>query len=185
MITNNFKKVMQYIMGDPFNKIGLPITFKSTDGNNITMDYLSNSNYAYVQTMTSLGYLMSNFYKSSVQNRYDYFGVYFGDNGTTANEDDYMIRGTVLNNKIDLVKVLSHSIVDDTLNITAAYTIKNTSSESISIKEIGLIGRCSSSFTLLLDRTLLDEPLTLATGETGEITYTMENTWQHSTATTQ
>ena len=62
---------------------------------------------------------------------------------------------------------------------TAKYTILNGSTQDLTITEMALIGNCmfssSSVATYLVDRTLLDEPLTIPrSGGVGQIVYTID-----------
>lgn len=107
-------------------------------------------------------------------------GVVFGDGTAEPTMDDYCLSGNVVSsfnetNTIELTKDETTGIV----TISKKYTITNTGSSPITISEIALIDNFKNSyyyFSFVVDRTLLDNPVTIPAGGTGYVTYTIEVT---------
>lgn len=102
--------------------------------------------------------------------------VYFGDGDVVPTMDDYTLSGNI----ISTVKSLSI----ETLNVEKdgnyyvckrRFTFQNTGSSEITIREAGWFAFVYYSSTYstaaLLDRTLLDTPITVPAGGTGQVTY--------------
>lgn len=180
MITNNFKKAVQLLITSKYSDFVNNMNLVDVNGNNKLLKYVHDSYlefYKFPKWMRT--YQKTNNYLN---------GIFFGNGEKQASEDDYKLDGAILNEKLECMITLSAENDGDVRNLVGTYTLRNISDSGITIKEVGLVGYTSDYNTsgyFLIDRTLLDEPLTLAAGETGEITYTIENTLQHSTATAQ
>lgn len=104
-------------------------------------------------------------------------GVWFGSGNTPTTLDDYCLSGSRVTT-FKAVTSLDRSVDEDGMTCTATYTITNTASEPITIAEIGLVAKRSVSGSgngahLLLERTVLDSPLTIPAGGVGQVTYTI------------
>ena len=101
-------------------------------------------------------------------------GVCFGTGTATPTENDYTMTQKLLNSSTATVTA---SVTTNGSTITGTYTIVNVGSSSITITEVGLFGNCmyskNQSYCYLVDRTLLDEPLTIEAGAVGKIVYTI------------
>lgn len=187
MITNNFKKAIQLLMtSDMYNGFGNAMEFVDYNGNKQSVKWICASGIQDVPRAFSFHFIMNTFSKV---NNYSGNGVYFGNGEKQATENDYKLDGTILNDKLEVMKTITAENDGDIRKIVGVYTLRNTSDSEITIREVGSVGfiygNNGGNSYALYDRTLLDEPLTLAPGEIGEITYTIENTLQHSTATAQ
>lgn len=173
MITNIYKKVLQLFIT---NNAGMSTPLKSVDGN--TYNYSSIYNNTSSINSLNLKYLMTKFNKTSTYSDNSY--IYFGDSNEPESKEDYMLKGSILNSCIDLVYKLTTIREEDKVKLTTVYTIKNISDSTITIREVAIITPVYygnvNSYKFMFDRTVLDEPLTLASGQVGEITYTIENT---------
>ena len=106
--------------------------------------------------------------------KYANTGVIIGSGTTPPTIEDY-----VLENRISTPT--SHTIAfttyDDGNGIVyeALFTITNTHSEPITISEIGLYGAGGSgnSNAVLMERTVLEAPITIQPGSVGQVTYTI------------
>lgn len=108
-----------------------------------------------------------------------YGGVILGTGTTAPTIDDYALAG-------ELITTLSYSsdvsIVSDAdgVTYTGRYTISNTGESEITVGEIGLNAQLyytsyvSTKYFGLLERTVLDEPVTIPAGGVGQITYTIK-----------
>ena len=91
--------------------------------------------------------------------------VMFGTGITPPSYDDYRLSGTPISG---LTVTASVTKEDFGTEMTAVYTINNTSGADVTIGEIGL------KWTLyMLDRTVLETPLTIPAGSIGQLTYTI------------
>lgn len=99
------------------------------------------------------------------------YGVVFGTDGTPATEDDYTFANGFISG-IAMTVSKSSGAQDDTGGTGGAiereYVIVNNNSEDITIREIGIWWK-----GLLLERTVLDNPVTIAPGEAGGIKYSL------------
>ena len=113
-------------------------------------------------------------------------GVILGTGTTTPTLDDYCLSG-------DMITTFTYSknvtvISDESgVTITALYTITNTGSSAFTIGELGLIAATFSSTITsnkcLVERTVLDTPVTIPAGGVGQVEYTI--TFNLPTATTE
>lgn len=101
------------------------------------------------------------------------YGVAFGSDGTAETEDDYKFANGCFS---DITMTISNSSGTKDENgglATKEYVIVNNSSEEITIREVGLWW-----YSLLLERTVLDNPVTIAAGGVGVIKYSLRYNYQ-------
>lgn len=104
-------------------------------------------------------------------------GVILGTGNTPPTIDDCKLSGDLITGYIYSVTV-AHDIDEYGATSTALYTITNTSSKTITIGEIGLMavlssGGANAQSQALVERTVLDVPLTIEPGGVGQLTYTI------------
>lgn len=105
-------------------------------------------------------------------------GVVIGDGTAEPSADDYKMSGSLVTKFASTADVTKKDSADGCV-LTALYTITNTGSEDITISEIGLTA-CGdgnphiASHMALIERTLLEIPVTIPPGGVGQITYTIE-----------
>jgi hypothetical protein len=177
MVLRNWYKALTAEMYNKYNNNDA--RGKNTSGYDAYFTGSSSSGGVYSYTSLTLAcdpsQISSNNYSplmSNVRTNYGYGGVVFGTGDTAPTFDDYKLSG-------DLVTTMSASASvvvtteDDGYTYVATYTIANTGSADITIKEVGLIlqGRSNSSF--LIERTVLDSPLTISVGGVGQLVYTI------------
>ena len=103
--------------------------------------------------------------------------ILFGTGRNPPTFDDFKLSGE----EITTIKIqnttFSYSKYSDGVKCIRSMFIQNIGSETITIGEVGWttgILRTSNNLnTVLLDRTILDEPLTLLAGESGQINYSI------------
>lgn len=104
-------------------------------------------------------------------------GVIFGTGTTPPTLDDYCMSGETITAITWASNGLQSEITDNGLTIANGYTITNTGEEAITIGEIGLIasptGSTAEGNYALLERTVLDAPITIEPGGVGQVTYTV------------
>ena len=96
-------------------------------------------------------------------------GVAFGNGTNEPSEDDYTLSGSLVT-AFTASAVMSKT--DNTLKVT--YTL--TATADITISEIGLFGLYYSGnrYPFLIERTLLDNPVTIPAGGVGQVEYTIK-----------
>ena len=105
--------------------------------------------------------------------------VMFGSGTTPPTVNDYKIEklistGLTINNTESV-----RSVTDEGVIFTNIYTLTNTSSIDITISEVAWYAysyysaSASNNTHFLLDRTLLDSPVTIPAGEMAQVTYTL------------
>ena len=107
-------------------------------------------------------------------------GVVLGDGDTPPTFEDYTLAGNPISNFTFTASMSTLKTDDSGATIRALYTITNNNSVEITIKEIGLIvnpTQFSSSLgadkKILLERTVLDTPVTIPAGGIGQVVYTI------------
>lgn len=104
-------------------------------------------------------------------------GVILGTGNTPATPDDYKLAG-------DTITTFSYSSngeskeTDKGYECNATYTITNTGTSAFTISEIGFLmplytSSSGSDGKMLIERTVLDNPLTIEAGGIGVLTYTI------------
>lgn len=104
-------------------------------------------------------------------------GMAFGTGNVPPSLDDYWLSGDLITTVKILLCEVASTEVDGVARNTNAITVQNTSAtDTVVINEMGFVSRlyikANSTAYCLVDRTVLDTPLTLAPGEQGVITYT-------------
>ena len=105
-------------------------------------------------------------------------GVRFGTGVTPATPNDYTLANMLVEGcTCQIPNGISMNVESDILSVSATYSVTNTGSESLAISEIGAFGNqyidSTTRKTVLLDRTVLDEPITINPYETKQVTYTI------------
>jgi hypothetical protein len=92
--------------------------------------------------------------------------VFFGTGTTPPTYDDYSLSGEIISGLTITTSVTNEN---NGTEITALYTITNTSGADVTIGEIGLF-----FMKYMIDRTVLETPLTITNGSIGQLTYTIQ-----------
>ena len=95
--------------------------------------------------------------------------VVLGDGDAAPTLDDCKLSGNVLST-ITYNADVTRENEDGGATITALYTITNTGTEDITIKELGMI---YTNGPVMYERTVLDSPVTIPVGGIGQVTYTI------------
>lgn len=103
-------------------------------------------------------------------------GVVFGDGNAPVTMDDYTLSGQVVSTCN--VSITNTSSGDENgITVEKVFTVTNSGSEEITIREAGILvyfyygSGASKSKYALVERTVLDYPVTLAPGEVGQVIY--------------
>lgn len=103
-----------------------------------------------------------------------YCGVVFGTGNTPPTLDDYKLGG-------DLITTISAAVVttksaDETgCEVTTVYTLNNYGSAYITIGEVATVvtyAKAGEENKIMIERTVLDSPVTITAGGVGQVTYT-------------
>ena len=103
-------------------------------------------------------------------------GVCLGSGATPATREDYALESLIESGLSQLAVSLACNSGPGFVEKVATLTVRNTSEETITIREVGWIGGCYPSGSLkcvLLDRTVIDEPIVIPAGEAKVISYTV------------
>lgn len=145
----------------------------------------------YEGTLYAVTPFISTFYR-----RYDsttlsnsFAGVKFGSGDSSESEDSYTLDNIITSSLTVSIAPGQDTIYheydseNNAINEYVLYTITNNDSESVTINEIGLFARAytgsdigqsvssSAQKTFLIDRTVLDAPLTLAPNDSAVLKY--------------
>ena len=171
MLTKNYNRLLAYLFARDLkikakNYSGTDISFfRNAQNQGIALGWGAEDGSVYAASMANL--------KTSLSN---YGGVILGDGDTPPTSDDYKLAGNIVTG-FNYSKTLTQVVSETAVTAKAVYTITNANSTEITIKEIGLIGNAdnsaSSSKIFLLDRTVLDTPVTIPAGGIGQVEYTI------------
>ena len=106
-------------------------------------------------------------------------GVSFGTGTTPATASDYWLESILTSSQISVVtpSAVSFSRLDTYDEYSVTFGVTNITSNDITISEVGLTAMPASSggsmCYVLVDRTVLDTPVTIPAGQSKQITYTI------------
>ena len=114
--------------------------------------------------------------KATLKTRVDGTCIVFGDGDATPTINDYHLSGNLITGIVS-----STSTVHKPNGVEKRFTVTNNNSNEIIIKEICYFSQAgwssdlgnTSGVTLLLDRTVLDTPVTIPAGGVGQVVYTI------------
>ena len=162
MLTKNF---YAYIRAD-FSESNTAATFTKTDGSKSTVAL--SSDYPPFKVMNKWA-------KSITET-----GVSFGTGTTPATASDYFLESILADNKINVStpSSISFSRYDTYEEYTVTFGVTNKTADAITISEMGLTAMPHSPYSgsntyALVDRTVLDAPVTILAGKSKQITYTI------------
>ena len=101
--------------------------------------------------------------------------VLFGSGTTPPTPNDTKIE-SVVSVDTTMPESVSCNLTDEYMEATCTYGVRNSKSNDITISEIALYALATFpalSCTLMYDRTVLDEPITIPAGQSKQITYTI------------
>ena len=104
-------------------------------------------------------------------------GVLFGTGDTPASLDDYKLAGDVITNIAASIN-RTYSYFVEQQSLKAVYTITNNNTEEITIREVALNVAVPHAISggknqYIIDRTVLDTPVTIPSGGVGQVEYTI------------
>lgn len=116
--------------------------------------------------------------KTTLNTSHSDWGIIIGSNTTPPTFDDYKLYSilTTFSSTVSNIKSVSD---DGVVTFTSNITVVNTTANEITIGEIGLMvdtnpnASGNGSLRILVERTVLDTPITLQPNEVGQITYTI------------
>lgn len=113
--------------------------------------------------------------KSTMQTRQTSYtngvGVVFGTGDTPATMDDIKLAGSLVTTFTSSYSQTA-GVDDQGLYVRTLYTLTNTGSSAVTIKEIGMLAQAAGSVYVLVERTVLDKPVTIAGSKgVGQIEY--------------
>ena len=155
MLTKNFYSYMRAAFQN------IAATFALTDGS--TQDIALNQNKPPFTVMNS--------WASQVGAN----GVSFGVGTTPANASNYKLESILTSAHISVASpsTVSFSRGDTYDEYSVTFGVTNKTSADITISEVGLTTMPNAFYYALVDRTVLDTPITIPAGESKQITYTI------------
>ena len=166
MITKN---LYSYLLGRGLKQT-IVNAITSTDGT------LYNHDYYYNNTNDTVFSAMSSFTNSATSS-----GVIIGTGTTPATASDYKLESQLLSASVKFngTTSVSYNMDDDGVSLFSTTNAQNVGTEPIAVSEVGLVGKLfygsgsSNLCNVLLDRTVLEEPIVINPGETKQLTYTI------------
>lgn len=159
MLTKNFYSYMRVVLQRSAS------TFKLTDG---STGKTSLGNTSYPPFM-----VMNTWAKQSQA-----FGVSFGIGTTPSTVSDYCLESILSSTQIDVSvpSAVSYSRADTYEEYSVTFGVTNKTAEAITISEVGLTAEPNTGnpiYYVLVDRTVLDTPVTIPAWQSKQITYTI------------
>lgn len=174
MFTKNWYKFISLQIGQGPETVKL--TYTTVSGTTVNGQY--NNDALHIACNVDHSYVPSIYKLRTSLDTSSYPGVYLGNGTIEPTYDDYWLSGDIISTYTYTATVTS-AFDDEGLVVTALYTLTNTGSEAFTVNEIGLVGNSNpssgkgSKYNALLERTLLESPVTIEPGEVGQITYTI------------
>ena len=156
MLTKNFYSYMRAILQKT------SATFTRTNG---TTD-------AYSSTNDSPPFTVMNAWATEAEAT----GVSFGTGTTPSTASDYFLKNILGDTQISVSvpSAVSFSRFDNYDEYSVTFGVTNITAEAITISEVGLTAKPQSNpYYVLVDRTVLDAPVTIPAGQSKQITYTI------------
>lgn len=174
MVNKNFKAILQAILLANGGNGVIPITKPNGSTAYLAADFSNNQVFPYAVPSASV----------SVDTTINYRGIYIGSGDTPATENDYTLQNFI-SSGINSTGTITHN-VDANNNPYKAFTITltNTTNSNITIKEVGYAISCYASNTfngstsmiyMLIDRTVLETPLTVPANGTAILYYELKS----------
>ena len=163
MITDNWYKYL-----------AVSFAYADQKGSNylVTKDCTGNTGIAYC-SKTLQSYLFPK-EATTVRTEYNY-GIVFGNGTSPPTKADYKLSGELITTISQVTASHSGKSLSDGVEYISTIVLSNTGTDDITITEVGWVGSFyqggTSSKKILLDRTLLDEPVTIAPGSQGTVVY--------------
>ena len=102
-------------------------------------------------------------------------GVSFGTGTTPANTTDYKLKNSLPSTQISVStpSAVSYSRVDTYEEYSVTFGVTNKTADVITISEVGLTASPQTAYPVLVDRTVLDTPVTIPAGQSKQKTNTI------------
>lgn len=173
MLTKNFKALLQMACLSVGSRLKGFIQAKNVTGADVYLSRISTSGgwpgtfppYVHIENSNNIG-------------------IYVGSGNTPASENDYCLENKItqgLKGSLTIDTTDQNLDENGVLQNYILITLTNTSNETITISEIGMVTKAyaatnfnassANEHSFLLDRTVLTTPLTLAPNESGLISY--------------
>ena len=157
MLTNNFYKILLTHM----NLEGATATITKYDGTTATV-----MDPSYV--LNGLRYVRCAEFAAGQ------YGTYFGTGTTPPTMDDYNLESPILDGTLSSSSTASpqKGFEQDHARIYATHEVTNNSTSDVTVTEVGVFGAPSSSSknVFMIDRTVLNTPITIPAGGSKSIT---------------
>lgn len=169
MVLNTYYRSLGAQIGE--NSDGL--TFNNYAGTSCAYAKITDSSYfsnlGQMLVFDFIGTVRTNITTTSI-------GVAFGDGAEPVTPDDWKLSGNLVTG-IVASATIQRTNCAEYAEITAIYTITNGNAADVTISEVGTYGRVPSGTkdytNALVERTVLDSPVTIPAGGVGQVTYTI------------
>ena len=175
MLLDNYYKLIAMSFGKSITRGGSPIDFTTLTGATVSMRKHGSHTSSYYDTLgLAFGETIAGNLTSS-------YGTAFGTGTTPPTLSDYTLSGDLITG---LSVTTARSVKEDESGVTCSllHTVVNNNSDEVTIGEVSYIAQVtgfngtSSNITncyCLIERAVLDEPVTIPAGGVGQVTYTI------------
>lgn len=97
-------------------------------------------------------------------------GVLFGTGDTPPTLEDYTLAGDAIStiNSSSSITTIGSANDAEYAELSVTYTLTNTGTKDVTVKEVALV-----CFGCMMERTVLEAPITIPGGGVGQVTYTI------------
>lgn len=167
MLTKNFYSLMNSRLSGQNATIAIPSGGTKSFGAN-EVHHVNNGTSFYKAFTTDYG----------VSSRNSFPGVRYGTGSSPATADDTDLESVIPEQSLKVIMPSEATVnfAGEYLEYTTTISVQNLTSAAITISEIGLFPGAYSGGNItpfLVDRTVLDEPITIPAGQSKQITYTI------------
>ena len=162
MLTKNYYTIARYFYtGNTFNN------YYVYDVNNTQRS--PSRDYAYLGAF----YYMDNIAVGDISA--STYGIRMGSGTRAPKMTDINLESPIVSGLSIINRPVRDRVVySDRVEYPVSFTVRNTTSEDITVSELGMFASVGSSYCgILVDRTVLDEPVVIPAGERRMITYTI------------
>lgn len=170
MFTKNWHRMIGHILC--YNEAS--VEYKNTQGSTIVSTGNAQTSHLIIGSTTAAHYIPSMYYVRTKLSGDG--GVIFGTGTVPPTIDDYALSGNIVTT-ITYSAAIEKIVDGEGVTMRGLYTLTNVGAEPVTIGEIalkcGVNGSSASSNAVIVERTVLETPITIEPGGVGQVTYTI------------
>lgn len=171
MLTKNFDKIMALAFGFLKNGDTSNIDLMLTNTSGASVKSRCSNSFQYYALPAGLTDLLTSIPAGGSG------GVAFGNGTAQPTKNDYTLSGSIFNTVSVATKTSTSTVDGNTVTVTKTYYLNNTGATDFTISEVATFASGAAvGCAAMIDRTLLDSPVTISSGGVGKIVYSVSMT---------